>query len=194
MRSIHIIQASHNLQPTRIEREDSRLPLAQTLPDTPLSSGNTQHSASEGEYRTEPDHKAVCGDERIERLFVYGTLKPNCPLHPQIARFVRAAHPASVEGVLVDLGSFPALLKGRGIVVGALLDVAPEALVVTDRIEGYRSDPQSCLYVRKSVDVTFSDSQIIAAWTYFFAHPEQIADRPRLVVAHENGISVYAWR
>ena len=70
------------------------------------------------------------------RLFVYGTLRVNRPNYPAIARHVIDVEPATVQGILVDLGSFPALIPGPGIVQGELLALWSPALRITDRIEG----------------------------------------------------------
>lgn len=55
--------------------------------------------------------------------------------HPRIERYVRSAPPATTEGILVDLGSFPALIPGEGLVRGVVLEIDPEGLTITDRIE-----------------------------------------------------------
>jgi gamma-glutamylcyclotransferase (GGCT)/AIG2-like uncharacterized protein YtfP len=131
--------------------------------------------------------------ESTERLFVYGTLMPECANHRQIQRHVRHAVPGSIEGILVDLGAFPALLPGVGVVKGVLIEIDAEALAITDRIEGYSHGREHCLYVRKRVEVHLDSGGTTTAWTYEFADPGRIADRPQLIVKRVAGREVHAW-
>ena len=133
-------------------------------------------------------------NEKAQRLFVYGTLMPGGSNHDQIEDHVQVAKPGTVEGILVDLGAFPALVPGAGIVKGVLLEINPAALETADRIEGYHPDRDRCLYLREEVIVRFEDGQEAVAWTYLFANPSSIADCPRLVVGVSDGMPIFAWR
>ena len=126
-------------------------------------------------------------------FFVYGTLMPGESNYRQIEDFVIDHRPGTVDGVLVDLGAFPALLPGEGIVKGIVLDIVPAALEITDRIEGYRQDQRRCFYLREKVLAHAQDDQELTAWTYFFADPANIADRPRLAIGELNGVPLHAW-
>ncbi len=130
--------------------------------------------------------------ENTVTLFVYGTLMPRQPNYRQIEDHACAAQPGTIEGLLVDLGAFPALIPGHGIVKGVVLRMNREALEITDRIEGYHPDRDRCLYLREEVVVRFEDGQEAVAWTYFFANPSSIADSPRLVVGESDGMPVFA--
>ena len=130
---------------------------------------------------------------QAERLFVYGTLMPGQSRYRLIERYVHSTRPGMIQGILVDLGAFPALVPGEGIVKGTILDVDPVAISVTDRIEGYEADRKSCLYLRKSVSVTLGNGQTETAWTYEYANPDSIADRPTLEVGDNDDIPTYAW-
>ena len=127
------------------------------------------------------------------RLFVYGTLMPGYGNHCRIERFVHRARPGRITGVLVDLGAFPALIPGEGLVDGILLEIDPSALSITDQIEGYAPNRKNCLYVRKQVTVTLDDVTQITAWTYEFADPQRILDHPRLLGRVVNDAVIYAW-
>lgn len=133
-------------------------------------------------------------NETTTTLFVYGTLMPNEANHGHIQDFVRAARRGTVEGVLVDLGRYPALVHGRGIVRGVLLEVDEEALAITDRIEGYAPNRSCCLYLREKVTVRLENGHEKRAWTYVFADPQGAADRVPLIVSEIEGTPVFAWR
>jgi gamma-glutamylcyclotransferase (GGCT)/AIG2-like uncharacterized protein YtfP len=98
-------------------------------------------------------------------LFVYGTLMPGHGNHRRIERFVLRGRPGRITGILVDLGAFPALVPGDGLVEGVLLEIVPSALSITDQIEGYAPNRSDCLYVRKQVTVTLDDVTQVTAWT-----------------------------
>lgn len=129
------------------------------------------------------------------RLFVYGTLMPGHRNFAHIRKYVQTTQPASMDGILLDLGSYPALIHGDGIVRGVLLEMDQEALAVTDRIEGYHADSESSLFIRKEVSVQLDEGQSVSAWSYFFADAESIIDRLQLIVGHDvEGRAICAWR
>lgn len=128
-----------------------------------------------------------------EGLFVYGTLQPGEVLHNQIEGFVCRARTGVIAGILVDLGAFPALIEGPGLVRGVLLDVDAAAFAVTDRIEGFSPDRRRCLYHRIETVVHLDDGESLPAWTYRYANPSALADRPRLVVGEIDGQPLHAW-
>jgi gamma-glutamylcyclotransferase (GGCT)/AIG2-like uncharacterized protein YtfP len=131
--------------------------------------------------------------QQATRLFVYGTLRPGQFNFIRIERFVVACEPATIEGELVDLGAFPALVKGDGIVEGDMLTLQPTALRITDRIESYRPKDRRGLYLRRAIAVTLAEGSKVRAWTYFFGWPERLADYPRALVGHRDGRPVLAW-
>jgi len=127
-------------------------------------------------------------------LFVYGTLMPGESYYRQIENCVIDHQPGSIDGVLVDLGAFPALVPGDGIVEGVMLRMKPDALEITDRIEGYSPDRNRCLYLREEVVVRFEGGQEAVAWTYLFADVASLVDCPRLVVGESDGMPIFAWQ
>ena len=131
--------------------------------------------------------------EITTNVFVYGTLMPGGSNYAQIEQHVIDCSPGTIDGVLVDLGAFPALLPGEGQVKGVVLRVHPIALEITDWIEGYHQDRERCLYFREKRMVQVDDGQEREAWTYFFANPASIVDYPRLVVDDCDGKPVFAW-
>ena len=118
---------------------------------------------------------------------------PRQPNYPHIEDHVRAVKAGTIEGILIDLGAYPALIPGEGIVNGVVLELDQTALEITDRIEGYYPDRDRCLYVREEVVVRFEDGQETVAWTYLFANSAGLADCPRLVVGESDGIPLFAW-
>ncbi len=127
------------------------------------------------------------------QLFVYGTLKPGYGNFRAIESHVISIQSASLQGILVDLGAFPAMLHGDGTVEGVLLEIEKEAIRITDHIEGYSRDRDHCLYLREKVSVTLEDQSTIDAWTYFFVNPDRIAHLPRCIISDNGQPPIFAW-
>lgn len=73
-----------------------------------------------------------------------------------------------IRGDLYDVGHFPALRPGNGIVKGQLWTPAPgmeaDAFAICDSIEGYHEhEPHRSMYLRRKVRLIDPD---IEAWTY----------------------------
>jgi gamma-glutamylcyclotransferase (GGCT)/AIG2-like uncharacterized protein YtfP len=118
-------------------------------------------------------------DPAIRHLFVYGTLRPSLAGAAQqqlIAEFT-VAGPATVPGVLYDVGPYPALITGEGTVHGDLLVISNERHL--DALDAYEEcfgdDP---LYRREAAVATRPDGTTLAAWTYYYRQP---LDQARLV-------------
>lgn len=132
-------------------------------------------------------------NDQTVQLFVYGTLMPGFANYGRIVDHVRSARPGTIQGLLVDLGAFPALIRGDGRVEGVLLELDAEALRVTDFIEGFHPDEGHSLYLREMIQVDLSDGETVDAWTYSFANPAQIVDHPRLIVREDAGVPISCW-
>lgn len=130
-----------------------------------------------------------------EWLFVYGTLVPGGCYHPRIAAHVVAAHDAVTPGVLLDLGRYPAMIVGDAQVRGVLLSIAPAALAITDEIESYAPARPAAenLYVRVRQSATTLAGERHSAWTYFYAQPARISDRPACVLVETPLGDAHAW-
>lgn len=118
-------------------------------------------------------------------FFVYGTLKSGqCreSCWPADAAEVRQAE---VNGLLYDLGPYPALRDGEGRVTGELwvFDCRHEAAIlrVLDKIEGYANSPRD-LYRRVRIPVRCGD-RAFEAWTYFICAEPPESSRIRSVPA-----------
>ena len=127
------------------------------------------------------------------RLFVYGTLKPGHGNFSMIERLFRSSRPASTDGVLIDLGAYPALIPGHGLVKGVVLEMEEEALAIADRIEGYDGDQERNLYDRKKAIIRFEAGGEVTAWVYEYADPDRIANCPQLTVESSGDLPVHEW-
>jgi gamma-glutamylcyclotransferase (GGCT)/AIG2-like uncharacterized protein YtfP len=88
---------------------------------------------------------------RIEKVFVYGTLRRGQRYYPQIADWVESAEPATAKGILYHLpDGYPAMVPGEGTVQGELLTLrdSEAAIAVMDQIEGYDGAGKENEYVR----------------------------------------------
>jgi gamma-glutamylcyclotransferase (GGCT)/AIG2-like uncharacterized protein YtfP len=110
-----------------------------------------------------------------EYLFVYGTLmkKAGHPMHETLARYAAYVSDAVAEGVLYDLGAYPAMREGEGIVQGELYRIEDPVRLfrVLDRYEGRE-------YERKKVRVT-APGREGEAWAYLYRKPLPPARRIR---------------
>src|SRR6266404_1834941 len=102
---------------------------------------------------------AVTSECKPQLLFVYGTLQPGERLFSAIEDWVVVSRAARTRGVLVDLGGFPAMIQGDGVVRGFLLEVDSRALAVTDRIEGYVPERGHSLFIRMEVPVQVENGE-----------------------------------
>jgi gamma-glutamylcyclotransferase (GGCT)/AIG2-like uncharacterized protein YtfP len=104
-------------------------------------------------------------------LFIYGNLMPGLRLEAQMqgARFMGAAQ---VPGRLVDVGRYPGLLPGDGLVSGEVYEVEDAHLarldVVEDMVPGDRAASQ---YWREDVTVLSGPLQGQRVQTYVYNCP-----------------------
>jgi gamma-glutamylcyclotransferase (GGCT)/AIG2-like uncharacterized protein YtfP len=140
-------------------------------------------------------HHEPRGDhDGLDTLFAYGLLMPRQPLFHRIATHVRSARPGRVTGQLIDLGAYPALIPGDGIVRGSLLEIDTDALWITDQIEGYLPGRETNLYIRERITVTLATGGVEEAWVYRYARPVHDPDPHALVIGEWEGRPVYRWR
>ncbi len=111
----------------------------------------------------------------MDKLFVYGTLMRQQSRHHLVADRLKALCPARCEGVLLDMGAYPAMIdaedpsrEGPSWVQGELLLVEDldSLLPLLDRVEGCAPRGESDgLYRRERVTVQVGTLQH-EAWTY----------------------------
>ena len=87
----------------------------------------------------------------------------------------------SIRAALFDLGIYPAAIPAHDTRVWGevhrMLDV-DSVLETLDEIEGYSSaEPDSSLYTRVEIPVTFHDGHLEPAWVYFYNAPLGRAER-----------------
>jgi gamma-glutamylcyclotransferase (GGCT)/AIG2-like uncharacterized protein YtfP len=96
-------------------------------------------------------------------VFFYGTLMSGFQ-RPGRARLDDVLRPRGrgwIQATLFDLGIYPAAIPAE-----------------LDEIEGYRPDePDTSLYTRQEVPVTFEDGRMSTVWTYFYNAPLGQAQR-----------------
>jgi len=104
-------------------------------------------------------------------IFVYGTLlkglERSCVL--ESSDFIGDAVAKGVQ--LYDLGSYPAIIKADGTVIGEIYSVNDETLEILDAIEGfYSNDLDGSLYLRSNIKII---SPIITSevFSYYYNLP-----------------------
>ncbi|MCX6551251.1 MAG: gamma-glutamylcyclotransferase [Acidobacteria bacterium] len=118
-----------------------------------------------------------------ENVFFYGTLMAGFDRRRRagIDTRMRFIGRGRIEGALFDLGLFPAAIPAPDSQVwGEIYEVDddPSVLAKLDEIEGFRpSEPDSSLYTRVQITVTFDHGGVDTAWVYFYNAPLGRAER-----------------
>lgn len=115
-----------------------------------------------------------------ELLFVYGTLRPALAggWSRDLIADLEVVGEATVSGLLYDLGEYPGMVAGEGVVQGDLLRISDdERLAAIDAYE--ECGGPHALYRRAAVAATLADGTIAAAWAYLFNRP--IGEAPVIV-------------
>ena len=105
-------------------------------------------------------------------MAVYGTLRKGEAnfRRLRLGRSVRFIGPCAIQGRLYDLGAYPGLVAGDGLVRGELIECRnPLVLRRLDVFEGFDpGDRAGSLFVRRLVRLAEPDAD---AWVYFYARP-----------------------
>ena len=103
-------------------------------------------------------------------LFVYGTLLKGME-REFILTDSRYTGPAMFQAQLFDLGDYPGMKVGRGLVVGELYEIDEVILDSLDRLEGYKTyREKDSLYLRREVEIQRMDGGSVQAFCYFYNH------------------------
>jgi len=91
---------------------------------------------------------------RIPYLFVYGSLRFGFELNHFLrnSRFVGLGFAEGFK--MYDLGNYPGVVKGDGIIHGEVYEVSDETLRILDQVEDFNGSPDD-LYVREKIKVYF---------------------------------------
>lgn len=116
-------------------------------------------------------------------VFFYGTLMSGFQ-RPGRTRLDRVLVPVGrgwIHAALFDLGIYPAAIPAADSRVWGevhqMLD-SESVLSNLDEIEGHSAaDPDTSLYTREEVPVTFEDGRVATVWTYFYNAPLGRAER-----------------
>ena len=110
-------------------------------------------------------------------VFFYGTLMSGFrrPGREGLDAHLQSVGRGWISAALFDLGIYPAAIPaGDARVWGEVHSMRDRDIVLTalDEIEGYRaSEPDTSLYTRAEVDVTFDNDRVERAWVYFYNAP-----------------------
>jgi len=96
-------------------------------------------------------------------LFVYGTLKRGGVMHWLLQDFPFLGRAKAEDFMLYDLGPYPAMVYGDGVVYGEVYEVSEEFLQSLDWVEGV-----PILYRRGLIEVVFEDGLSLKAWAYIY--------------------------
>jgi gamma-glutamylcyclotransferase (GGCT)/AIG2-like uncharacterized protein YtfP len=107
-------------------------------------------------------------------LFVYGTLLPSAAHEmgrterARLALQERWVGPATVRGQLYDLGEYPGLAFGTGVVYGGIYQLLDPAgsLVWLDAYEGVTGHIAADQYSRVIWDARMHSGEIVSTWLY----------------------------
>ena len=107
-----------------------------------------------------------------EALFIYGTLLPSLCRHDAL-RGAPLLGAARVQACLHDLGEYPGLVPGNGVVLGEVYAVDEALLAHLDVVEEVApGDDAASLYLRRKVTLQACDPTVPQqAWTYVYNRP-----------------------
>ena len=107
----------------------------------------------------------------MHELFIYGTLMPGLRLEAEMHGAERLG-PARVPGRLVDVGRYPGLLHGDGLVTGEVYRVNDAQLARLDAVEDMvAGDRAASQYWRERVQVRDGALAGQQVWTYVYNLP-----------------------
>lgn len=107
-----------------------------------------------------------------KHLFVYGTLRPALAYGESLHLItgLNLIGAATVPGQLYDLGEYPGLTNGKGLVHGDVLEIVNfDRLAAIDAYEECDREPP--LFRREQTIATFSEGHLLPVWVYRYCQP-----------------------
>jgi len=103
-------------------------------------------------------------------IFVYGTLLKGQKRESVLANSKYIGPAIMNQAEMFDLGAYPGITKGNGIVIGELYDITEKTMQIIDRIEGYNENNLAdSLFIRKEVEACkFIDGKFVNVFSYFY--------------------------
>lgn len=118
--------------------------------------------------------------DKVEKVFVYGTLKVGGRFAKALDKVRRSSTPAKVVGKLMNVnGFYPGLIDGDSIVYGEVHEYKEfdKVLEHMDNVEGHvRHKPEFSLYRRKVVKAEMKGGDTAEVYAYFFNQPTEGMD------------------
>jgi len=112
--------------------------------------------------------------QKIQKLFVYGTLRRGFALHSRLAKLeARYLGRGRIAGDLYNLGAYPGAVPSRSrgkAVEGEVYELQdPEKQLKTlDRAEEFNPAlPERSLFIRQKATVRLTGGKRVRAWVYF---------------------------
>jgi gamma-glutamylcyclotransferase (GGCT)/AIG2-like uncharacterized protein YtfP len=105
-----------------------------------------------------------------DKVFVYGTLRRGFDNYNLIEKDVKSVTAAKMRGILYDLGDYPAMIAGEGVVVGEILEFTDpvRAFHVMDLLEEFDSPGhRDNEYERVMQEAETEDGSIVLCHVYF---------------------------
>ena len=127
-------------------------------------------------------------------VFVYGTLMQGRSNHDYYLGGKEMIDDATLDGFdMYDIGSFPGIVPGDGVVKGELYEVSEKELASLDYLEG-----EGSLYIRRCVPVTTRSGKTVLAQVYIYnsgvAGLEQIPEALQPYTSDwRSGLDRYVW-
>ena len=104
----------------------------------------------------------------MQALFVYGTLLPGLCRYPAMAG-AQWLGSATLDAQLFDLGPYPAVVQGCGVVHGQVAWVDDALLARLDAIEEFNPEhPEQSEYIRERMTAKLANGQSLQVWVYVF--------------------------
>lgn len=125
-------------------------------------------------------------------VFVYGSLKKGFHNDHYLreSKFISKAFTSHLHWEMISLGGFPAVILGKGIVLGELYEVNDRTLINLDRLEG-----EGHFYTKQLIPVTVPiGGSYNIAFMYILNTPPKYKDFTNVEIIPVEDASHYNWK